>query len=224
MKRYFHFLLLLYATNTIHAQSNTPLQAKDPLAQTQWVDSIYANMTLEERVGQLFIPMIRPLSGKNHIADIERMVIEDHIGGVVFSTGEPVLQTNILNRLQSQTKLPLLATLDGEWGVGMRLDSVMDFPWNLTLGAIQDNAIIYEIGKSIGEQHLRMGLRMNYSPVLDVNSNPKNPIIGNRSFGEDPKNVAEKGLAMFSGMRDAGLLTSGKHFPGHGECCRQEKP
>jgi len=217
MKRYFHFLLLLYATNTIHAQSNTPLQAKDPLAQTQWVDSIYANMTLEERVGQLFIPMIRPLSGKNHIADIERMVIEDHIGGVVFSTGEPVLQTNILNRLQSQSKLPLLATLDGEWGVGMRLDSVMDFPWNLTLGAIQDNAIIYEIGKSIGEQHLRMGLRMNYSPVLDVNSNPKNPIIGNRSFGEDPKNVAEKGLAMFSGMRDAGLLTSGKHFPGHGD-------
>ena len=217
MKRILIAFLVLGISWIAHAQIKNPLQSTDPIAQKKWVDSVYAQMSLEERVGQLFIPMIRPLSSPKHIEDIARMVVEDHIGGIVFSTGHPVLQTQLLNRLQAQAKLPLLATLDGEWGVGMRLDSVMDFPWNLTLGAIQNNDLIYEIGKSIGKQHLRMGLRMNFAPVLDVNSNPKNPIIGNRSFGEDPQNVATKGLAMFAGMRDAGILTSGKHFPGHGD-------
>lgn len=208
---------LLGMSALVQAQPN-PLIAKDAVAQQQWVDSIYDSFTLDQKIGQLFIPMVRPLSKSDkHLSDISKMVEEDHIGGVVFSTGHPVLQTKILNTLQSKAKLPLLATLDGEWGVGMRMDSVLDFPWNLTLGAIQDNDILYEIGKSIGEQHLRMGLKMNYSPVLDVNSNPLNPIIGNRSFGEDPENVTAKGLAMFKGLRDAGVLTSGKHFPGHGD-------
>lgn len=211
------FKLLLFVSVVTAAQKIDPIQAANWEAQARWVDSIYAGMSLDERVGQLFIPMVRPLSGKKHLEDIERLVTENHIGGVVFSTGHPVMQTKLLNRFQRLSQTPLLATLDGEWGVGMRLDSVMDYPWNLTLGAIQDNDIIYDIGKRIGEQHKRMGLTMNYSPVLDVNSNPKNPIIGNRSFGEDPENVANKGLAMFKGMRAAGILTSGKHFPGHGD-------
>ena len=208
---------LLGISTLIQAQPN-PLIAKDAAAQQQWVDSVYDSFTLDQKIGQLFIPMVRPLSKSDkHLSEMIELVEEKHIGGVVFSTGHPVLQTKILNELQAKATLPLLATLDGEWGVGMRMDSVMDFPWNLTLGAIQDTNIIYEIGKSIGEQHLRMGLKMNYSPVLDVNSNPLNPIIGNRSFGEDPENVTAKGLAMFKGLKDAGVLTSGKHFPGHGD-------
>ena len=208
------FFSIIYC---IQAQPN-PLVSKDSLAQKQWVDSIYSTLSVEEKIGQLFIPMVRPLSeNTKHVEDMIRMVEDSHLGGVVFSTGHPYLQTTILNQLQSKAKIPLLATLDGEWGVGMRMDSVMDFPWNLTLGAIQDNQLIYEIGKRIGEQHLRMGLQMNYAPVLDVNINPLNPIIGNRSFGEDPENVTAKGLAMMRGLRDAGILTSGKHFPGHGD-------
>ena len=209
--------LLLGALCYVHAQPN-PLLASDVAAQEQWVDSIYSTMSLDEKIGQLFIPMVRPLSqNPNHIAEMLRLVEEKQVGGVVFSTGHPVLQTKILNQLQAKSRIPLLATLDGEWGVGMRMDSVMDYPWNLTLGAIQDNDLIFQIGKRIGEQHLRMGLQMNYSPVLDVNIDPLNPIIGNRSFGEDPQNVAAKGLAMMRGMRAAGVLTSGKHFPGHGD-------
>lgn len=215
--RFLSFVLCFYLSFGLLAQPKLPLTASDAEAQTSWVDSLYNTLDLDQKIGQLFIPMVRPLGDKQHLESIATLVRDKHIGGVVFSTGNPVLQTQLLNRLQEQAKIPLLATLDGEWGVGMRMDSVMDFPWNLTLGAIQDNDLVYQIGKSIAQQHQRLGLHMNFSPVLDVNSNSKNPIIGNRSFGEDPVNVAKKGLAMMLGMKDVGLLTSGKHFPGHGD-------
>lgn len=211
-------LILLLGTLCYAQAQPNPLLSSDIAAQQQWVDSIYSTLSVDEKIGQLFIPMVRPLSqSPKHIEEMLRLVEKKHVGGVVFSTGHPILQTKILNQLQTKARIPLLATLDGEWGVGMRMDSVIDYPWNLTLGAIQDNELIFQIGKRIGEQHLRMGLQMNYAPVLDVNIDPLNPIIGNRSFGEDPQNVAAKGFAMMRGLRAAGVLTSGKHFPGHGD-------
>ena len=155
-----------------------------------------------------------------HFDDIKSLIEKHHIGGIIFSLGAPVKQTQWLNEFQSMSKIPLLISMDAEWGVAMRLDSVIAFPWSMTLGAIKENSIIRKIGKRMGEQEKILGVNMSYAPVLDINTNAQNPIIGNRSFGEDPSRVAEKGVALMLGHHDAGILTSGKHFPGHGDTAK----
>ena len=157
---------------------------------------------------------------EKHFDVIQEQVEHYHLGGLIFSLGGPVRQTQWLNRLQASAKTPLLIGMDAEWGVAMRLDSVRPFPWNMTLGAIQDNRLVEEIGLRIGEQAKRLGVHINFAPDVDINTNPKNPIIGNRSFGEDKVNVAEKGLAYMRGMHRAGVLSSAKHFPGHGDTAK----
>ena len=211
--------LVLFGT-LCSAQQPDPLLSVNPKLQQKWVDSVYHSMSLDQKIGQLFTPMVFSKKDDKHFDDIRSLIEKYHIGGIIFSLGAPVKQTQWLNEFQSMSKVPLLISMDAEWGVAMRLDSVIAFPWSMTLGAIKENSIIRKIGKRMGEQEKILGVNMSYAPVLDINTNAQNPIIGNRSFGEDPLRVAEKGVALMLGHHDAGILTSGKHFPGHGDTAK----
>ena len=211
-------VVFLYTSLSTFAQiSVNPLISIDAKAQQKWVDSVYASMTLKERVGQLL--MVQVMSNQDTIAKnkIVKLIRDYRIGGLIYSLGGPVRQAKLNNELQSLSKIPLLIGMDAEWGLGMRLDSTYSFPWNMTLGAIKDNALIERVGKHIGEHCKRLGVHFNFAPVVDINTNPLNPIIGNRSFGEDRDNVTEKAAAFMKGMQNAGVLASAKHFPGHGD-------
>ena len=210
-------LFTLLSTFSLFAQTTDPLVSIDYQAQESWVDSTYTSLTLEEKIGQLFMVMAFSEQGEKHFDKISKNILEDNIGGVIFSLGGPHGQTEWLNKFQKKSKVPLLIGMDAEWGVAMRLDSVQAFPWNMTLGAIQNDVLVKDIGHRIGEQAKRLGIHINFAPSVDINTNPKNPIIGNRSFGEDKQNVARKGIAFMQGMHEAGILSSAKHFPGHGD-------
>lgn len=211
---YFPFFLLFFIG--VSGQNN-PLITKDSLAQLGWVDTKYNNMSVEERIGQLFMVSISSSQNKTATDNIKQLIKDHNLGGIIFSTGGPVRQAKLVNEYQSHSKIPLLIGMDAEWGLAMRLDSTYAFPWNMTLGAIKDSSIVEKVGFQIGKHAKRLGVHINFAPDIDVNNNPKNPIIGNRSFGEDPKNVAQKGIAFMKGMEDAGVLSCGKHFPGHGD-------
>ena len=210
-------LISLLSFCSVYSQTTDPLLSTDYAAQQKWVDSVYSSLTLDQKIGQLFMVMAFSEQGEKHFDQISKNVTENEIGGVIFSLGGPLEQTNWLNKLQSKSKIPLLIGMDAEWGVAMRLDSVQPFPWNMTLGAIQDNKLIEAVGERIGEQAKRLGIHINFAPSVDINTNPKNPIIGNRSFGENKENVSQKGIAFMKGMHKAGILSSAKHFPGHGD-------
>ena len=210
-------LFTLLSTFSLFAQTTDPLVSIDYQAQESWVDSTFTSLTLEEKIGQLFMVMTFSEQGEKHFDKISKNIVEDNIGGVIFSSGGPYGQTKWLNKFQKKSKVPLLIGMDAEWGVAMRLDSVQAFPWNMTLGAIQNDVLVKDIGHRIGEQAKRLGIHINFAPSVDINTNPKNPIIGNRSFGEDKQNVARKGIAFMQGMHEAGILSSAKHFPGHGD-------
>ncbi|CAM2985103.1 glycoside hydrolase family 3 N-terminal domain-containing protein [Flavobacterium frigoris] len=183
----------------------------------KWVDSIYNAMTFDEKVGQLFMVAAYSNSDNTHYTAIEKLISENKIGGLLFFQGGPVRQANLTNRYQSKSKTPLFIGNDAEWGLSMRLDSTYTYPWNMTLGAVQDIKLIEKLGTQIGVQSKRLGLQFNFSPVLDINTNPKNPIIGFRSFGEDKYKVTERAIAMMKGMQSKGVFSTGKHFPGHGD-------
>ncbi len=210
------FPLFLLFVSPIVGQKH-PLMTKDSLAQAQWVNSRYESMSLEEKIGQLFMVMVASNGSEASKEQIKSLIKEQHIGGVIFSTGGPMRQARLTNEYQKLSKTPLLVGMDAEWGLAMRLDSTYAFPWNMTLGAIQDSTIVEEVGYRMGTHAKRMGVHINFAPDIDININPRNPIIGNRSFGEDRENVAEKGIALMKGMHRAGILSSGKHFPGHGD-------
>ncbi|GGG46156.1 beta-N-acetylglucosaminidase [Bizionia arctica] len=174
-------------------------------------------MSLEEKVGQLFMVQAFSNQGLAHENITSQLITDYHIGGIIFSKGDPVNQAKMNNVLQKASKIPLLIGMDAEWGLSMRLDSTYAFPWNMTLGAIKDNKLIEQVGKQLGEHCKRLGVTFNFAPVVDINTNPINPIIGNRSFGEDRDNVTEKALAFMKGMQEAGVMANAKHFPGHGD-------
>ena len=185
--------------------------------QKNWVDSVYKNMTLDDKVGQLF--MIPAYSNKDeaHANSIDNLVKYYKVGGVIFFQGGPVRQAKLTNRYQALSQIPLFIAIDGEWGLSMRLDSTYRYPWNMTLGAIQNKKLLEKVGVQMAEENKRIGLHFNFAPVLDINTNPKNPIIGFRSFGEDKYNVTESALAVMKGYQSLGLISTGKHFPGHGD-------
>jgi beta-N-acetylhexosaminidase len=182
-----------------------------------WADSVLSSMSDEEALGQLF--MVAAYSNKNeaHSRDIEQLIKNNGIGGVIFFQGGPVKQAQLTNRYQGLSKVPLFVAMDAEWGLGMRLDSTMSFPKQMTLGAIQDNTFIYKMGSEIGKQCNRLGVHINFAPVVDINSNADNPIIGVRSFGEDKYNVSAKAIAYMKGMQSVHVMANAKHFPGHGD-------
>ena len=214
------FLLFFLSEGICLAQQPDPLMASRPDLQKKWVDSVFQSMSLDQKIGQLFTPMVFSKKDEKHFEEIKSLIEDYHIGGLIFSLGGPVKQSQWLNEFQFLSKIPLLISMDAEWGVAMRLDSVIAYPWNMTLGAIKENAIVQKIGQRMAEQEKTLGIHMSYAPVLDINTNPQNPIIGNRSFGEDPIRVAEKGIALMRGHHQAGILTSGKHFPGHGDTAK----
>ncbi len=209
------FILLWLSSISLFAQS--PLVSSDSLAQKQWVDSLYNTMSLKERVGQIF--MVQAFSEEKNLQKTKllELIKKQHIGGIIYSNGGPVRQAKLDNELQANSKIPLIVGMDAEWGLSMRLDSTYAFPWNMTLGAIKDLNLIKKTGQYIGEHCKRMGVHFNFAPVVDINTNPKNPIIGNRSFGEDKLNVTQKALAFMQGMQSTGVLANAKHFPGHGD-------
>ncbi|WP_058103281.1 glycoside hydrolase family 3 N-terminal domain-containing protein [Maribacter dokdonensis] len=215
MRHIFIIICGLFCYSVLSAQN--PLVTGDSLAQQAWVNSQYAQMSLDEKLGQLFMVSVASNQSKQATDKIKNLIVQEHLGGVIFSKGGPVRQAKLTNNYQAVSKIPLLIGMDAEWGLSMRLDSTYAFPWNMTLGAIQDSSIVERVGYQIGKHAKRLGVHINFAPDLDINTNPKNPIIGNRSFGENRDNVVQKGIAFIKGMERAGVLANGKHFPGHGD-------
>lgn len=190
---------------------------KDSDTEKIWVDSIYNKMPIEEKIGQLFMVAAYSNKDSTHIKKIDSLVQNYKVGGVLFFQGGPVRQAQLTNHFQSKAKVPLFIAIDAEWGLAMRLDSTYRYPWNMTLGAIQDLKLIENVGANMGKESKRMGIHFNFAPVLDINTNPKNPIIGNRSFGESKVNTADKATALLKGEQSQGVFCTAKHFPGHGD-------
>ena len=202
--------------NQILAQSSVG----DPpftIQSTPWADSVIKTLSDEEKIAQLFMVAAYSNKGEDHLKELTELVEKYKIGGLIFFQGGPVRQARMTNILQSKSKTPLFIAMDAEWGLAMRLDSTMKYPWQMTLGAVQDDALLYQMGKDIGEQMNRLGVHINFAPVVDVNVNPNNPVINARSFGEDRKKVAEKGIAYMKGLQYRYVLANAKHFPGHGD-------
>jgi beta-N-acetylhexosaminidase len=213
---------LFFSANSLHY--NSPKQiffSKKPLdykqKQALWADSILATMTLEQKIGQLFMIAAFSNRNENDYRRVEEQIRKYHIGGVIFFQGNPLKQAELTNRYQSASTIPLLIGIDGEWGLGMRLDDAFSFPKAITLGATGDANLIEKMGFEIGKQCKRLGVHINFAPDADINSNPKNPVINFRSFGESVSNVTNLSLAYARGMRKANVMGSAKHFPGHGD-------
>lgn len=182
-----------------------------------WADSIMNGMTQEERIAQLF--MVAAYSNKTSAEEkkILNLVEKYKIGGLIFFQGTPKEQARLTNLYQSKSDLPLWIGMDAEYGLGARLKQTLKYPQQITMGAVQDNNLLFQLGKEMAIECRRMGVHVNFAPVLDINSNPKNPVINSRSYGEGKINVTEKGVAFASGMQSGGVVAVGKHFPGHGD-------
>ena len=187
------------------------------LTQEEWVDSVFNSLDVDEKIAQLF--MIRAHSNKDNAYHemIANEIRNNKVGGVCFFQGGPIRQIDLVNYYQKISKTPLFVAIDGEWGISMRLDSVEKFPRQMTLGAIQNDSLIYQMGKQIAKQCKLVGVNINFAPVVDVNNNPRNPVINSRSFGENQNKVAEKGSMYMLGLQDNSVMAVAKHFPGHGD-------
>lgn len=205
------------SNNDSKLDEKDPLQAENIGRQLEWVDSIFERNSFEDRLGQLFMVAAYSNRDEKHTAEIAKLVTEQNIGGLIFFQGGPVRQANLTNYYQSISKMPLFIAMDAEWGVNMRLDSIIGFPKAMTLGALPDEELIYEMGKEIAFQFKSLGMHINFAPVVDVNSNPNNPVIGYRAFGEEKHLVTRKSLAYMKGLQDNGIMANAKHFPGHGD-------
>lgn len=206
------FILCCMAT----AQQHSPL-VTDSVNQVKWVNEKYQSMSLEERVGQLFVVAAYSNRDESHETEIENLIKNEAIGGLIFMQDDALHQAELTNRYNKSSKIPLLIGMDAEWGLAMRLKDLERFPWAMTVGAITDNTLVRKMGNDIGEQAVRLGVNFNFAPVSDINTNPQNPIIGNRSYGSDVDNVSAKGIAYMLGLKDQKVLASAKHFPGHGD-------
>lgn len=218
MKKLFVFLFCCVCTLSGVSQVTPNLyRAVDKEKMNHWVDSVFDAMSYDERIGQLFMVISELKSDNRNMQRLNRYIDSVRIGGILFHKGDPVMQAELTNYLQKRTRIPLMVSLDGEWGLSMRLSGTTRFPKNMMLGAIEDNGLITEYGKEVARQCKVMGIHINFAPDMDVNSNTDNPVIGIRSFGESPSAVAEKGIAYARGLESEGILSVSKHFPGHGD-------
>ncbi|WP_207955528.1 glycoside hydrolase family 3 N-terminal domain-containing protein [Segetibacter sp. 3557_3] len=202
-------LLSLFTTGLI-------AQPADAVA-NRWVDSVFSGLSKEEKIAQLMIIRAHSNLGKKHVEEVSALIQKYNVGGLCFFQGGPVRQATLTNYYQDIAKTPLMISIDGEWGLGMRLDSVINFPRQLMIGAVLDAALVYQFGRAVGEQCKRLGIHVNFAPDVDVNNNPNNPVINDRSFGEDKYKVALYGIEYMRGMQDVGVMACAKHFPGHGD-------
>ena len=182
----------------------------------KYADSLYARLSMDERIGQLYIVALYTNKDQNHISGVRKLVEQERIGGIILMQDDAEQEIALVNEFQKKSRVPMLFGMDAEWGLYQRIKTAHKFPWAMTLGAIQDNNLVYEMASKIAEDAKKMGIYWNFAPVVDVNTNPKNPIIGNRSFGSDVQNVIAKALAYAQGLQDNGVLAAIKHFPGHG--------
>ncbi|MFR9165629.1 MAG: glycoside hydrolase family 3 N-terminal domain-containing protein [Dysgonomonas sp.] len=183
----------------------------------QWVDSVFNQMSLDEKIGQTIFVMADGNDNEANRRKLTGFVQNQYIGGILFSKGDPIDQANLTNLCRQNAKTPLMITLDGEWGLSMRLKNTTRFPMNMMLGAVRNDSLLYYYGKEVARQCKLMGIHVNFAPVMDVNSNPQNPVIGRRSFGENTDNVSRKGIMYSKGLEDGGVMAVAKHFPGHGD-------
>lgn len=222
-RKLLNLLLLLLLAFCVSSQSIAQVEPlllyklKQDQKCKQWVESQLQQMSLKEKVGQLFIYTIAPDRGKKNIALLKDVVRTYKVGGLLFSGGKVDNQAIVTNQAQRMADIPLMITFDGEWGLSMRLRGTPVFPKNMVLGCIQDDRLIYEYGQEMARQCRELGVQVNFSPVADVNINPRNPVINVRSFGENPRKVANKVIAYASGLESGKVLSVAKHFPGHGD-------
>lgn len=207
-------------SNTIHKDKVT--YQKPPflnLESTSWAHTQLQKLSLEEKIGQLLHVAAYSNRDAAHLDYLQGLVEEENIGGLIFFQGNPEAQALMTNQLQQKAKVPLMISIDGEWGLAMRLNDSIAFPYQIALGAMAEehNALIYEMGKHIGLQCKALGIHVNFAPTVDINNNPANPVIGFRSFGEQKEILTTKALAYMQGMQDVGILACAKHFPGHGD-------
>ncbi|MEE9409232.1 MAG: glycoside hydrolase family 3 N-terminal domain-containing protein [Polaribacter sp.] len=217
MKKILLLVLCIAFGYNFAAQSVDPLRTKDFEAQQVWVDSIMNSMSIDEKIGQLFMVQAYSNLDQKHENFITEMITKYHVGNLIFMQGTPKKQAQLNNKYQSAAKVPLMIGFDGEWGLDMRLKNTYRFPWNMTLGAIRNDSLVKQFGEHLGRHCKRLGIHINFAPVVDINVNPENPIIGNRSFGESKENVTDKAIAFTQGMQSFGVLANAKHFPGHGD-------
>ncbi len=201
-----------------NAQYRPKNASKDDLNKAeQWVNKTYNGLSQDEKLGQLFIVALYTNKDDNHINQVRNIVINDKIGGLILMQDDAAKEINLVNEFQQKSKVPLMIGMDAEWGVYQRIAAAHKFPWAMTLGAIQDKNLIYQMAAKIAEDCKRMGINWDFAPVVDVNTNPNNPIIGNRSFGSEVQNVINSALAYSNGLQDNNILAAIKHFPGHGD-------
>ncbi len=186
-------------------------------AQKKWVRKQYASLSLNEKIAQLMVIRAHSAWDAKKVDSLSKVIKKYNVGGLCFFQGGPIREALQTNHFQSIAKTPLLITMDAEWGVGMRLDSIDMFPRQLSLGAIESSNLVYQMGAAIAAQCKRLGIQVNYAPDIDVNNNPGNPVINDRSFGQNIDRVITHGVAYMKGMQDNGVMATAKHFPGHGD-------
>ncbi|RLD70487.1 MAG: hypothetical protein DRJ10_20310, partial [Bacteroidetes bacterium] len=218
------FIIIFFASAFIHKSYiderevlNRNIDPEFVDLKNRWVDSVFQSLNLEEKIAQLVTVAAYSNKGEEHKQTVENLIKRYKVGGLIFFQGGPVRQVNLTNYYQSISNVPLLIAMDAEWGVDMRLDSVAKFSRQMLMGAVQKDKWIYEFGSEVGRQCKRLGVHVNFAPVIDINNNPLNPVINSRSFGEDRLNVAKKGLAYMYGMQEQHVIATAKHFPGHGD-------
>ena len=193
------------------------ISEEDTKKAKEWVDKTYNQLSEDQKLGQLFIVALYTNKGIDHIQEIRNLVTQEQIGGLILMQDDAAMEINLVNEFQSRSKVPMMIGMDAEWGLFQRIAKAYKFPWAITLGAIQDEKLVYDMAAKIAADCKRMGINWDFAPVVDVNTNPSNPIIGNRSFGSDVNNVIKKANSYAHGLQDNNILAAIKHFPGHGD-------
>lgn len=217
MKKLVIWSIVVLAVVQASAQPAILSHVKDTADCRRWVESRLAEMTLKQKIGQLFIHTVDPVTAQRNKTQLRKAIEEYGLGGLLFTKGQINQQVRLTNLAQGWSEIPLLITFDGEWGLAMRLKETPKFPRNRVLGCVQDDSLIYRYGKEVAQQLRTIGVQVNFAPVADVDNNPANPVINTRSFGSDPKEVARKVIAYSRGLEDGGVMAVCKHFPGHGD-------
>ena len=211
------FIVSLFNPKIVAQYTPKNLSKEDLKKADHWVDKTYKTLSQDEKLGQLFIVALYTNKGENEIDNVRNIVVNEKIGGLILMQDDAAREINLVNEFQKKSKVPLMIGMDAEWGLYQRIAAAHKFPWAMTLGAIQDKSLIRQMSAKIAEDCHRMGINWDFAPVVDVNTNPDNPIIGNRSFGSEVSNVISSASAYASGLQDNNILAAIKHFPGHGD-------